>query len=69
MVMSVVIMMNALVLGISADWQPAHPAWKALNIVFNMLYTLEICIKMWCDGVFQFFWGASWAWNIFIKKK
>merc|ERR1711937_652559 len=40
-----VIMLNALVLGVSADYHPSHMVWEYIEICFTMFFTAEIVVK------------------------
>lgn len=61
----VVIMINALVIGLSADINPEAPVWMTLEIVFFVTYLLEFVLKCWMFGVKNYFMGADGAWNLF----
>jgi len=60
-----VIVMNALVLGISSDVHPNHDVWLVFNYFFLAFYSLEFLIKIALFGWRWFFLGHEWAWNIF----
>eukprot|EP00913_Durusdinium_trenchii_P016070 g15104.t1 len=61
----IVIVMNALVLGLSSDIAEDHLVWKAFNIFFLAFYTLEFIVKVYLFGWRWFFLGDEWAWNYF----
>jgi len=61
----IIIVINALVLGISSDFQEFHVMWQAFNIFFLAFYTLEFIVKVAMFGWKWFFLGDDWPWNYF----
>lgn len=60
-----VIVINALVIGLSADINPEAPVWMTLEIIFFVIYVLEFILKCWLFGVKNYFVGPDMAWNLF----
>ncbi|CAE7615928.1 CACNA1F, partial [Symbiodinium microadriaticum] len=61
----IIIVINALVLGISSDFEEFHVVWQAFNIFFLAFYTLEFVVKVAMFGWKWFFLGEDWPWNYF----
>eukprot|EP00930_Biecheleria_cincta_P024312 TRINITY_DN17405_c0_g1_i2.p1 TRINITY_DN17405_c0_g1~~TRINITY_DN17405_c0_g1_i2.p1 ORF type:complete len:590 (-),score=103.22 TRINITY_DN17405_c0_g1_i2:345-1853(-) len=60
-----VIMLNALVIGVSADFETEHVAWKVLEILFTLFFAAELFIKLKILGCREVMCGSSAAWNYF----
>ncbi|CAE7586692.1 Scn1a [Symbiodinium natans] len=60
-----VISLNALVIGISADQDPDSPFWEVLELVFFGMYLLECVVKLVFFDGWQYFVGSDRSWNIF----
>eukprot|EP00929_Paragymnodinium_shiwhaense_P064367 TRINITY_DN3222_c1_g3_i1.p1 TRINITY_DN3222_c1_g3~~TRINITY_DN3222_c1_g3_i1.p1 ORF type:complete len:859 (-),score=209.02 TRINITY_DN3222_c1_g3_i1:504-3080(-) len=61
--MAFVIVVNTVTLGwgTDTDWEFIG----ILELVFNMLYLMELCLKLHALGVFEFFFGSDWKWHWF----
>eukprot|EP00928_Gymnodinium_smaydae_P054225 TRINITY_DN38038_c0_g1_i1.p1 TRINITY_DN38038_c0_g1~~TRINITY_DN38038_c0_g1_i1.p1 ORF type:complete len:747 (+),score=148.76 TRINITY_DN38038_c0_g1_i1:166-2406(+) len=64
-VSAVVILLNAAVIGISADHDQEHIAWQVLELLFTLFFFGELLIKLKRDGCLEFFIGSDFLWNIF----
>jgi len=62
--MSVVIVLNAISIGLSIDLHPRWVGWVYIDVGFAILFTLEISGKL-RHGLRYFFYGPQWRWNIF----
>lgn len=60
-----VIMLNALVIGISADVEAEHVVWKVLEIIFTVFFYVEFFIKLKILGWREIFLGHAASWNYF----
>lgn len=60
-----VIMLNALVIGVSADVESDHVVWKVLEIIFTVFFAAEFVIKLKILGCREVMCGSSAAWNYF----
>eukprot|EP00930_Biecheleria_cincta_P057930 TRINITY_DN43790_c0_g1_i1.p1 TRINITY_DN43790_c0_g1~~TRINITY_DN43790_c0_g1_i1.p1 ORF type:complete len:657 (-),score=102.31 TRINITY_DN43790_c0_g1_i1:45-2015(-) len=61
----IVIMLNALTIGLSADLSPGHPAWDAIEFFFFGVYLLEFLFRVSHQGLIGYFFGPNQNWNIF----
>lgn len=61
----IVISLNALVIGISADNPGNAGLWEVLELVFFTIYLAECIVKNIWWGVSTYFCGADWTWNLF----
>ncbi|CAJ1388378.1 unnamed protein product [Effrenium voratum] len=61
----IVIVLNALVLGLSSDIAEDHIVWQVCNTFFLVFYTLEFLVKIGVFGWRWFFLGNEWPWNAF----
>ncbi|CAE7293172.1 CACNA1S [Symbiodinium natans] len=61
----IVIVLNAIVLGISSDVAEDHVVWQVFNVFFLAFYTLEFIVKLAMFGWRWYFLGEDWAWNYF----
>jgi len=60
-----VIMLNALVIGLSSDVEPDSDAWWYTEIACTVFFTAELIYNMRLSGCLRFFRGKQWAWNNF----
>lgn len=60
-----VIILNMLVIGLSADFPELNMIWDACEAGFVCFYLLEFAIKLWMFGGFGYFGGAQRWWNRF----
>ncbi|CAE6965058.1 unnamed protein product [Symbiodinium sp. CCMP2456] len=62
---AIVIVANALVIGISLDLYRGHLGWQVLEYVFVAFYTFEFLAKVWMYGWSWYWCGPERAWNLF----
>jgi len=62
---AIVIVANALVIGISLDLYRGHIGWQVLEYVFVAFYTFEFLAKVWIYGWHWYWCGPERAWNLF----
>lgn len=62
---AVIIIINGIVVGLSADICPEHTVWVVLEIFFTSFFTLEVIVKMRMFTVRGFFLGPDWYWSWF----
>jgi len=62
---AIVISINALVVGLSADICPEHTVWVGLEIFFTSFFTLEVLVKMKVFTVRGYLLGPDWYWSWF----
>ncbi|CAE7277253.1 Cacna1c [Symbiodinium natans] len=62
---AIVIVANALVIGVSLDVYRGHIGWQVLEYVFVAFYTFEFAVKVWIYGWSWYWCGPERAWNIF----
>ncbi|CAE7428869.1 unnamed protein product [Symbiodinium sp. KB8] len=64
---AVVIMISAVVAGLSADLDDEHSniVWEVLEIFFTAFFVGEILIKMRVFGLREFLMGGDWYWSWF----
>eukprot|EP00928_Gymnodinium_smaydae_P095266 TRINITY_DN816_c0_g2_i1.p1 TRINITY_DN816_c0_g2~~TRINITY_DN816_c0_g2_i1.p1 ORF type:complete len:602 (-),score=146.06 TRINITY_DN816_c0_g2_i1:165-1970(-) len=62
---AIVILINAVVLGVSADVAPTSVVWQVFEIVFALLFTLEAVVKIRVFGRGSYFCGPDRPWNWF----
>lgn len=60
-----VIILNALVIGISTDVDPMWYGWMALEAVFTIVFITELFVKFFAVGLREYVIGTDWHWNIF----
>jgi len=60
-----VISVNALIIGVSADNNPDNPLWEVLELVFFTIYLLEALVKLLIFDGRNYFVGPDYSWNIF----
>jgi len=60
-----VIMVNAGVVGLSADMWPESPVWQALEVCFTIFFIAEIAVKMRVFGRKEYLFGGDWYWSWF----
>ncbi|CAE7208467.1 CACNA1C [Symbiodinium pilosum] len=62
---AVVIIINGIVVGLSADICPDHTVWVALELFFTTFFTLEVLVKVKVFSLRTFFLGPDWYWSWF----
>eukprot|EP00435_Cladocopium_sp_Y103_P062242 s1190_g23.t2 len=60
-----VIAINAVCIGISADQNPDAVLWEVLELVFFGIYFLEFIVKACVLDRCNYWVGPDWSWNIF----
>lgn len=60
-----VILLNALVIGLSTDIAQDSPLWVGMECTFTLIFLLEIVFKLSKDGWRLHFLGIDMGWNIF----
>jgi hypothetical protein len=60
-----VILINAVVIGVSSDIAIDSPGWQVLEVAFTAFFTGEVMYKLKKMGLRNFFTGSDWHWNIF----
>eukprot|EP00931_Biecheleriopsis_adriatica_P093241 TRINITY_DN6698_c1_g1_i1.p1 TRINITY_DN6698_c1_g1~~TRINITY_DN6698_c1_g1_i1.p1 ORF type:complete len:734 (+),score=134.83 TRINITY_DN6698_c1_g1_i1:133-2334(+) len=60
----IVIMLNALTIGISLDTGDSV-VWEVIEWIYFSLYVLEAVVKIYALGCHWYFRGPSWLWNWF----
>lgn len=60
-----VISVNAVCIGVSADQNPDSVWWEVLELVFFGIYLLEFIVKACFLDRCNYFVGPDWTWNIF----
>jgi len=61
----VVILLNAVVVGMSVDVHPLWPGWSGCEIFFTVFFLSELIYKLKSDGCRKHFSGDDKMWNIF----
>jgi len=61
----IVILLNAVTIGLSMDVEPDWVGWIVIDAIFVSVYLFEMMFKWRVLGLYEFFLGPSWAWNIF----
>eukprot|EP00928_Gymnodinium_smaydae_P089779 TRINITY_DN73691_c0_g1_i1.p1 TRINITY_DN73691_c0_g1~~TRINITY_DN73691_c0_g1_i1.p1 ORF type:complete len:655 (+),score=95.85 TRINITY_DN73691_c0_g1_i1:64-1965(+) len=64
-IVSIVILANMIVLGVSIDCYRDWEGWLAIEIFFIILYTIELLIKFYTYPMRHLFCSGEAAWNIF----
>ena len=62
---AIVIMLSAIVAGISADNDPNNAVWKVLEILFTVFFMGEVLVKLRVFGWKDYLWGLEWYWSWF----
>jgi len=62
---AIVIMLSAVVAGVSADNDPNNAFWKVLEILFTLFFIAEVIVKLRVFGWKPFLWGLEWYWSWF----
>mmetsp|Transcript_3660 Transcript_3660/g.8518 ORF Transcript_3660/g.8518 Transcript_3660/m.8518 type:complete len:528 (-) Transcript_3660:276-1859(-) len=62
---ALVIVVNALVIGVSLDLYRGHIGWQIMEYVFVGFYSLEFVLKVWAYGWQWYICGPDRAWNWF----
>ncbi|CAK9015503.1 unnamed protein product [Durusdinium trenchii] len=65
MVPAFVIMVNAVVIGVSLDNNSTATYWQVLEVIFTVLFSLEALLRMRLMGCTTYFVGADAGWNYF----
>lgn len=60
-----VIMVNAVVIGVSTDVDPKADLWQIFEVLFTVFFLAEMMYKMQVYGLKVFFTGSDWNWNNF----
>ncbi|CAE7177711.1 Cacna1e [Symbiodinium necroappetens] len=66
---AMVIMTNSVYLGVHLDWSVDHrgssgnPTFFALHLVYALLFTLEVGLRIIAWGCRALLWGQDWHWN------
>lgn len=66
---AVVIFSNSVFLGMQLEWSAlkvdkfVEPAFLVAHLVYAVLFTLEMSVRVAAVGVKNYFFGPSWAWN------
>jgi hypothetical protein len=67
----IAVLLNALLIGAQVDWSARNiseatpAAYKVINWIFCILFTLELIIRMMAFGIPNFFRNSDWKWNVF----
>jgi len=64
-VVCLVILFNAFTIGLSMDIEPDWIGWLIVDGLFVTIYVSEMLLKWRIVGIWDYFCGASWLWNIF----
>eukprot|EP00928_Gymnodinium_smaydae_P000381 TRINITY_DN10149_c0_g1_i3.p1 TRINITY_DN10149_c0_g1~~TRINITY_DN10149_c0_g1_i3.p1 ORF type:complete len:635 (-),score=101.53 TRINITY_DN10149_c0_g1_i3:285-2189(-) len=64
-VMGIAILLNAIVVGLSADIQTDWQGWIVIDIIFFVIFLVEACIKWFLQGTKGYFCGEERKWNLF----
>jgi len=62
---SIVILFNAIAIGVSEDVASNWVGWAVLEICCTLFFMLELCTKFWMLGALDYFLGQEWAWHWF----
>jgi len=62
---AIVIMLSAVVAGVSADNDPNNAFWKVLEILFTLFFIAEVIVKLRVFGWKPFLSGLEWYWSWF----
>jgi len=66
---ALVIMTNSVYLGVHLDWSVDHrgssgnPTFFALHLIYALLFTLEVVLRVMAWGCRTLLWGQDWHWN------
>lgn len=63
-VMSVLIILNAVTIGVSLDFHPEWIGWLVFDGVFASIFVLEMLLHMCRSGFRIYFLGDAWRWNV-----
>lgn len=61
---SVSIMMSLIILGFSMDLQPGWVGWTVLEVIFAVVFVIEVVVKLVLLSPRVYFTGTNYAWNI-----
>eukprot|EP00928_Gymnodinium_smaydae_P047453 TRINITY_DN31674_c0_g1_i1.p1 TRINITY_DN31674_c0_g1~~TRINITY_DN31674_c0_g1_i1.p1 ORF type:complete len:570 (-),score=60.40 TRINITY_DN31674_c0_g1_i1:213-1922(-) len=64
-IVSIVILINISIMGISADVSRFWKGWIVVDILFAIVYSIELILKLSISGIRSFYFGQDWAWNVF----
>jgi len=64
-VSGVMLFLNALVMGLSSDWDPDAVSWMYIEAGFAAFFTCEMLYNIVSAGSRTFFCGEAWGWNWF----
>lgn len=64
-VLGVVVLLNALYLGIAVDNSPNWIGWTVFDVCFAMAFVSEVLIKCYLLGLREYFLGSDLAWHYF----
>lgn len=59
------ILLNALVIGISLDVERGWAGWDWCEVFFTVFFLFEFCMKVKAMGWSYHFLGPDWSWNMF----
>jgi len=63
LVSSVVIVLNAVTIGLSVDISPGWTGWIVIDAAFTILFLAELTIRLRILSCKTFFMGQEWHWN------
>eukprot|EP00413_Alexandrium_margalefii_P018542 CAMPEP_0204548782 /NCGR_PEP_ID=MMETSP0661-20131031/23840_1 /ASSEMBLY_ACC=CAM_ASM_000606 /TAXON_ID=109239 /ORGANISM="Alexandrium margalefi, Strain AMGDE01CS-322" /LENGTH=637 /DNA_ID=CAMNT_0051555707 /DNA_START=55 /DNA_END=1968 /DNA_ORIENTATION=- len=64
-IIGVVILLNALVIGVSTDVAKDAEFWQWCEFSFTLVFVVELAMKIITHGPRKFFFGSDWTWNWF----
>eukprot|EP00931_Biecheleriopsis_adriatica_P101482 TRINITY_DN7660_c0_g1_i6.p1 TRINITY_DN7660_c0_g1~~TRINITY_DN7660_c0_g1_i6.p1 ORF type:complete len:653 (+),score=91.69 TRINITY_DN7660_c0_g1_i6:30-1988(+) len=62
---AIVIILNAVSIGLSSDIETESVWWQVFEYVFMAFYLFECAYKIWLYGWGWYFTGPDWKWNVF----
>jgi len=62
---AVVIVLNAIAIGLQTDIATDDIFWEVLEILFTLFFGAEFLVKLRVLGMKTYFWGKDYLWNIF----
>jgi len=61
----VVIVLNAASTGLQLEVQQGWEGWQWIEVIFTLIFTLEVLLKITLQGILGFFTGKEQWWNMF----
>jgi len=59
------ILLNAIIIGVSAELDPEWEGWIYVEIAFTSIFFADITLKLYVLGLREYYMGADMKWNMF----